>query len=119
MTVYGIGAGISGLSAAHTLTKAGVSVAVYEAASRAGGRCHSFFDKKINALIDNGTHLMLGANTALLKMLADCPTKTPLKSVGNTFSFYQKDGTSFQIDTAKPFSALKHFKTHYKIYTYH
>ncbi|MBO4519586.1 MAG: FAD-dependent oxidoreductase [Alphaproteobacteria bacterium] len=108
MTVYVVGAGIAGLSAAYTLTKTGVPVAVYEAAARAGGRCHSFFDKKLDALIDNGTHLMLGANTALLKMLADCPTKTPLKSVGNSFTFYRKDGTPFQIDTAKPFSVLKH-----------
>ena len=115
MTVYVIGAGIAGLSAAYTLTKAGVPVAVYEAAARAGGRCHSFFDKELNALIDNGTHLMLGANTALLKMLADCPTQTPLKSVGNTFTFYQKDGTPFQINTAKPLSALKYLKKLYPL----
>ena len=115
MTVYVIGAGIAGLSAAYTLTKAGVPVAVYEASARTGGRCHSFFDKRLNALIDNGTHLMLGANTALLKMLADCPTKTPLKNVGNTFTFYQKNGTSFQIDTSKPVSALKHIKTLYPL----
>ena len=115
MTVYVIGAGIAGLSATYTLAKAGVSVAVYEASARAGGRCHSLFDKKINALIDNGTHLMLGANTALLKMLADCPTETPLKNLGNTFTFYQKDGTSFQIDTAKPLSILKHIKTLYPL----
>ena len=106
---------MAGLSAAYTLTKAGVSVAVYEASARVGGRCHSFFDKKINALIDNGTHLMLGANTALLKMLADCPTKTPLKSIENTFTFYQKDGTPFQIDTSKPLSALKYLKKLYPL----
>lgn len=111
MTVYVVGTGMAGLSAAYTLTKAGVPVAVYEAAARAGGRCHSFFDSKLEAPIDNGTHLMLGANTALLKMLADCPTKTPLKSVGNTFTFFQKDGTSFKIDTGKPLSVLKHLKT--------
>ena len=115
MTVYVIGAGIAGLSAAYTLTKAGVPVAVYEASTRAGGRCHSFFDKKINAPIDNGTHLMLGTNTALLKMLADCPTQTPLKSIGNTFTFYQKDGTPFQINTAKPLSAIKYLKKLYPL----
>ena len=115
MAVYVIGAGIAGLSAAYTLTKAGVPVAVYEAAARAGGRCHSFFDKTLNALIDNGTHLMLGANTALLKMLADCPTETPLKSIGNTFTFYQKDGTPFQISTAKPLLAITHLKQLYPL----
>ena len=49
MTVYVIGAGIAGLSAAYTLTKAGIPVAVYEASAHAGGRCHSFFDKKLTA----------------------------------------------------------------------
>lgn len=115
MTVYVIGAGIAGLSAAYTLTKANIPVAVYEATARAGGRCHSFFDKKLDALIDNGTHLMLGANTALLKMLADCPTETPLKSVGNTFTFYQKDGYSFQISTSKPLSVLKYIRKLYPL----
>ena len=115
MTVYVIGAGMAGLSAAYTLTQAGASVAVYESAARVGGRCHSFFDKQLNALIDNGTHLMLGANTALLKMLSACPTKTPLKNIGNTFTFYQKDGTPFQIDTAKPLPALKHLRKLYPL----
>lgn len=90
MTVHIIGMGISGLSAAFTLTRAGVSVALYDAAARAGGRCHSFFDKRLNAQIDNGTHLMLGANTALLNMLAQCPSDTPLKNAGNKILFFKK-----------------------------
>lgn len=106
MTVHIIGMGISGLSAAFTLTRAGVSVALYDAAARTGGRCHSFFDKRLNARIDNGTHLMLGANTALLNMLAQCPSDTPLKNAGNKILFLKKNGGSFQIDTARPISAL-------------
>lgn len=106
MTVHIIGMGISGLSAAFTLTQAGISVALYDAAARAGGRCHSFFDKRLNARIDNGTHLMLGANTALLNMLAQCPSDTPLKNAGNKILFLKKNGGSFQIDTARPVSAL-------------
>ncbi|MBR1778019.1 MAG: FAD-dependent oxidoreductase [Alphaproteobacteria bacterium] len=115
MTVYIIGTGISGLSAAYTLTQAGVPAALYEAAAHTGGRCHSFFDKKLNALIDNGTHLMLGANTALLEMLAHCPTETPLKNIGGQFTFYKKDGASFQINTARPLSLLPHVKTLYPL----
>ena len=115
MTVHIIGTGISGLSAAYKLTKNGIPVVLYDAAARAGGRCHSFFDKKLNALIDNGTHLMLGANTALLEMLANCQTKTPLKNIGSRFVFYRKDGTFFQIDTGKPFSILKHLKALYPL----
>ena len=115
MTIHIIGAGISGLSAAYKLTQNGVPVALYDAASHAGGRCYSFFDKKLNALIDNGTHLMLGANTALLEMLSNCQTQTPLKNIGSHFTFYKKDGTSFQIDTGKPFSILKHLKELYSL----
>lgn len=115
MTVHIIGTGISGLSAAYKLTQNGIPVVLYDAAARAGGRCHSFFDKKLNALIDNGTHLMLGANTALLEMLSNCPTKTPLKNIGGRFVFYRKNETSFQIDTGKPLSILKHLKALYPL----
>lgn len=106
MTVHIIGMGLSGLSAAFTLTRAGIPVVLYDAAARAGGRCHSFFDKRLNALIDNGTHLMLGANTALSDMLAQCPSGTPLKNMGNKILFFKKNGSSFQIDTARPAAAL-------------
>lgn len=105
MTVHVVGAGIAGLSAAFTLTKAGERVVLYDAAARSGGRCHSFFDKKLDALIDAGTHLMLGANTALLAMLRECPTRTPLKNTGTKMLFFRQDGTSFQIDTSRPLSA--------------
>lgn len=106
MTVHIIGTGISGLSAAFTLTQAKIPVALYDAAGHAGGRCHSFFDKNLNAVIDNGTHLMLGANTALLDMLKQCPNDTPLKNCGHHILFLKKDGSAFQIDTSKPFKAL-------------
>lgn len=106
MTVHIIGAGMAGLSAAFTLTKAGVPVVVYDAASHAGGRCHSFYDKKLDAVLDNGTHLMMGANTALLGMLAECPCATPLKAAEHDFLFFRKNRSSFAVDPARPFKAL-------------
>lgn len=106
MTVHIIGAGMAGLSAAFALTKAKVPAVVYDAASHAGGRCYSFYDKKLNAVLDNGTHLMLGANTALLNMLDECPCETPLQSAGHDFLFFRKNRSSFTVDAARPLKAL-------------
>ena len=57
-----IGAGLAGLAAALHLTRAGVTVTVHEAAPHAGGRCRSFLDPVLDAVIDNGAHLMLSGN---------------------------------------------------------
>ena len=67
--VHVIGAGLAGLSAAVRLTEQGRRVTLYEAAAQAGGRCRSFQDAKLGRLIDNGNHLMMTANTALLAYL--------------------------------------------------
>lgn len=62
--VHVIGAGLSGLSAALRLAERGVPVALYEAAPQAGGRCRSFYDERVDRVIDNGNHLLVGANEA-------------------------------------------------------
>jgi squalene-associated FAD-dependent desaturase len=59
-----IGAGLAGLSAALSLTKAGRSVIIHEAGPAAGGRCRSYLDKELGLPIDNGNHLMLSGNQA-------------------------------------------------------
>lgn len=64
-----VGAGIAGLTSAVALTQAGRKVVLHEAANHAGGRCRSFFDTKLERSIDNGTHLILGANPALFRFL--------------------------------------------------
>ncbi len=56
-----IGAGTAGLFAAYKLINAGINVEVYESASKAGGRCSSFFHKEQNDTYDNGQHLFMGA----------------------------------------------------------
>jgi squalene-associated FAD-dependent desaturase len=61
-----IGAGLAGLSAAVRLAQAGRAVHLYEAAPRAGGRCRSYFEKQLDCTIDNGGHVILGANAATL-----------------------------------------------------
>ncbi|MFZ4405860.1 MAG: hydroxysqualene dehydroxylase [Paracraurococcus sp.] len=64
MTTHVIGAGIAGLAAALALAEAGRPVVLHEAAPNAGGRCRALPDGT-----DNGTHALLGANTAALGLL--------------------------------------------------
>ena len=66
-----IGAGMSGLSAAVSLIKTGHRVVVHESAGYAGGRCRSFQDDAMGCRIDNGNHLLLGGNRAVLAYLND------------------------------------------------
>ena len=69
--VHVIGAGLSGLSCALRLALAGTEVALYESAGHAGGRCRSFLDDSLGCVIDNGSHMMLGANESTRAYLAD------------------------------------------------
>jgi len=64
-----VGAGMAGLACAAELVRHGVGTTVYEAAGRAGGRCRSYHDELLGRLIDNGNHLILGANPALFRYL--------------------------------------------------
>ena len=70
-TVHIIGAGVSGLACATRLAKAGSDVALYEAANHAGGRARSFRDESLGCMIDNGNHMLLGANKATRAYLSD------------------------------------------------
>lgn len=62
-TAHIVGAGLSGLACATALAAAGHSVTLYEATDHAGGRCRSWHDSVLDRIIDNGNHLILGANT--------------------------------------------------------
>ncbi len=68
-TVYVIGAGLSGLSAAVAIAGAGRKVELIEAANQAGGRCRSYFDATLGRIIDNGNHLVLSGNHATFAYL--------------------------------------------------
>ncbi len=69
--VHIVGAGLSGLACALRLTRAGVPVALYDAAAQAGGRCRSYWDSKLKRQVDNGNHLLLSANYAALDYLRE------------------------------------------------
>ena len=65
-TLHVVGAGLAGLAAAVAAVRSGSRVVLHEAAGHAGGRCRSFRDEKLDRVIDNGSHLVLGANRTTL-----------------------------------------------------
>jgi len=67
--VHIVGAGLAGLAAAIAGLEHGAEIRVYEAAPMAGGRCRSYHDPVLDRRIDTGTHLVLGANRAVLDYL--------------------------------------------------
>ncbi len=74
-TVYVVGAGLAGLSAAVTAAAKGARVTLIESAEQAGGRCRSYFDASLGHVIDNGNHLVLSGNQA---------TEAYLRTIGAT-----------------------------------
>lgn len=64
--VHIIGAGLAGLAAAVKLAPTGANVVVHEATGYPGGRCRSYLDRTIGMTIDNGNHLVLSGNEAVL-----------------------------------------------------
>jgi squalene-associated FAD-dependent desaturase len=67
--VHVVGAGLAGLSAAVEIAGSGRAVTLYEGSTQAGGRCRSYLDAQLGCRIDNGNHLMLGCNHAILAYL--------------------------------------------------
>ena len=69
--IHVIGAGLAGLAAAVSLARAGRSVTVHEAGGRAGGRCRSYVDAKLERVVDNGNHLLLSGNRSAKRYLEE------------------------------------------------
>ena len=67
-----IGGGLCGLTAAIRLAEQGAEVALFEAAPELGGRTRSFYEPTIDAVCDNGPHLLAGAYRNTRKLLEDC-----------------------------------------------
>jgi len=68
-TVFVVGAGLAGLSAAVLLAEKGAHVELIEGAPQAGGRCRSYFDPVLEQVIDNGNHLVLSGNQGVYAYL--------------------------------------------------
>lgn len=60
------GAGLAGLSSALVLADAGIAVSLNDSAPQAGGRCRSYHDPALGLTIDNGNHLVLSGNPAVV-----------------------------------------------------
>lgn len=113
MTIYIIGGGIAGLSAAFYARKQGFDVSLFEASNHLGGRCFSFYDKELNAEIDNGTHFLSGANVHFFKLLSECQISDTFLDLGHVFKFYDKNANYFEVNLNTPISIMKEWK---KIY---
>ncbi len=61
-----IGAGLAGLVAAEGASAEGREVILLEASPKVGGRCRSYHDGRLGRRIDNGNHLILSGNRAVL-----------------------------------------------------
>jgi len=78
--VHVVGAGLAGLSAATVLAEAGAQVVLYEAGPVAGGRARSYFDKALGCRVDNGNHLLLSGNRAVMQYLSRMGARETLVS---------------------------------------
>jgi squalene-associated FAD-dependent desaturase len=86
-TVYIVGAGLAGLSAAVSCVLNGYKFQLFESTNHAGGRCRSFRDPTLGRTIDNGNHLILSGNLSV---------KNYLKRINALNSFKTIDPVSFQ-----------------------
>lgn len=88
-TTYIIGLGVAGLSTAVRLVENGHSVALFDGAKVAGGRCRSFHDSKLDCLIDNGNHLLLSGNKSAISYLDLLGARDELQIANEaTFPFF-------------------------------
>ena len=79
--IYIIGAGLAGLSA---------SVNIFESSNLIGGRCRSFFDKRIGQEIDNGNHLVFSANKNFYELCKIVRSLNSLQILPFDLDFFDK-----------------------------
>ncbi len=94
-----IGGGLAGLSAATLLAERGVAVTLSEAAAQAGGRCRSYIDPQLDMMIDNGNHLVLSGNRAVMAYLKRLGTRDRLAGPDSADLAFMdlRDGTRWRL----------------------
>lgn len=86
-TLHVVGAGLAGLAAAVAAVRAGWRVTLHEAAPQAGGRCRSFHCPRLDRALDNGSHLLLGANRQALAFATAVGGSETLRTLPPRFPF--------------------------------
>ena len=61
---------------------------IFESSGFAGGRCRSYFDKKIGIEIDNGNHLVLSANKNFFEYCQLIKSEKTIKKIEPKFNFF-------------------------------
>jgi uncharacterized protein with NAD-binding domain and iron-sulfur cluster len=100
MTVHVVGAGLAGLSCALAAADAGRKVVLHESAKQAGGRCRSWTEPTLGQVIDNGTHMVVGANEAVFSYLERIGARDSLRPGPKAFAML--DLPSGRLWTATP-----------------
>jgi len=100
MTIHVIGAGLAGLACALRCAERGLPVMLHESAKQAGGRCRSWHEPSLDQVIDNGTHMVVGANHEVFSFLRRIGSEDSL-APGPT-AFPMLDLPSGKIWTATP-----------------
>ncbi len=77
-TIHVVGAGLAGLAASLRLNDGSSDVVLHEATDHAGGRCRSYYEPALDAVIDNGNHLLLSGNHAALDYLGTVGSQASL-----------------------------------------
>ena len=104
MTVHIVGAGLAGLSCALAAVDAGHEVVLHEGARQAGGRSRSWAEPTLGRIVDNGTHMVVGANHAVFGYLKRIGSENSL-TPGPT-AFPMLDLRTGRIWTATPLRLL-------------
>ncbi len=91
--VHVIGAGVAGLAAALSLAEAGRQVVLHESGPAAGGRCRSYFDRGLGVRLDNGNHLLLSGNHAVMAYLTQIGARHSLTGPGEAMFPFMDLGT--------------------------
>ncbi len=100
--LYIIGSGLAGLSASLWALKKKIDVKIFESTSVAGGRCRSFYDKKMQIQIDNGNHIVLSANNNFYEFCEIVGSANSIKKIPPIFNFFNlKDKHHWKLDLYK------------------
>ncbi len=100
--VFVLGGGVAGLASATLLAEEGQNVTLIEAAPQAGGRCRSFYDKHLEADVDNGNHLVLSGNVDSMRYLRRIDALETIDILPAHFPYRDiNTGESWSIDLGK------------------